>query len=82
MSSVKRGVLRSLAWALVEMGAVVFLFYANLLMGEFTRDRPAGQGLWPALRAVVTPENFAIALVAALVAHLVFGTLRERLSGR
>lgn len=66
------------AWrAMVEIGFIIFLFYSNLLMGEFTR---AGTGrvnglLW-AVRDVVTPENFVIAGIAALVGYLLVEYLR------
>jgi hypothetical protein len=65
---------------LVEMGFIIFLFYANLLMGEFTKTGPGWQHgfLW-ALIAIVTPANFAIALIAAFLGYGIFEFLRRRL---
>jgi hypothetical protein len=66
--------------AIAEIGFIVFLFYSNLLMGEFTRSAAGrGRGLLWALRDIATPANFAIALVAALIGYLVVEFLRKRL---
>jgi Na+/melibiose symporter-like transporter len=65
--------------ALVEIGFIVFLFYSNLLMGEFTRSAGKGKTLAFALHDVVTGANFAIALGSALVGYLVFEFLRKKL---
>lgn len=64
--------------AAVEMGFIVFLFYANLLMGEFTRNGGQGKSLVFALGDVVTPANFAIAIIAALVGYVGFEYLRKK----
>ena len=65
--------------ALVEMGFIIFLFYSNLLMGEFTRANAGpGKSLWFALQDVVTPANFCIAVVSALVGYLIFEYLRKK----
>jgi hypothetical protein len=68
------------ARALVEIGFIVFLFYSNLLMGEFTRSG-AGlhQGLAWAVADVFTVANFAIAIVAAIIGYLVVEYLRRKL---
>ena len=70
---------KSLWRVVVEVGFIIFLFYSNLLMGEFERSG-AGRthGLGWALQDVVTPENFAIAAMAALVGYAVFEFLRRR----
>lgn len=65
--------------AVVEVGFITFLFYANLLMGEFERS---GSGLkkgfvW-AVEDVLTLANFEIAMVAALVGYVFFEYLRKR----
>jgi hypothetical protein len=65
--------------ALVEIGFIVFLFYSNLLMGEFTRSAGKGKTLAFALYDVVTGANLAIALCSALVGYLVFEFLRKKL---
>ena len=65
--------------ALVEVGFIVFLFYSNLLMGEFERSAIGFQrGLTWALEDVFTAANFAIAIVAALIGYLVVEFLRTR----
>ncbi len=64
--------------AAIEIAFIVFLFYANLLMGEFTRSN-GHRSLAAAARDVLTPANFAIGFVAACVAHWVFEHLRKRL---
>gem|GEM_PF-442505 len=65
---------------LVEVAFVLFLFYANLLMGEFERSG-AGQknGLLWALGDIFTVANFVIGLIAALVAYILFESLRKKL---
>jgi hypothetical protein len=65
--------------ALVEAGFIIFLYYSNLLMGEFERSG-AGQrrGLWWALQDIFTAANFTIALASAVVGYLFFELLRKR----
>jgi hypothetical protein len=64
--------------ALVEIGFIVFLFYSNLLMGEFTRSAGKGNTLVFALRDILTPENLVIALCSALIGYPVFEFLRKQ----
>lgn len=65
--------------AFVEVGFIVFLFYSNLLMGEFERSGMARtRGLVWAMRDVFTSTNFVIAIIAALIGYLVFEFLRHR----
>ena len=66
--------------AVVEIGFIIFLFYSNLLMGEFTRSH-AGQGksLVFAIRDIFTVANFEIALICALIGFVVFEYLRRKL---
>ncbi len=72
--------MKTLMRAAVEIAFIVFLFYANLLMGEFTQSGEArGHGLAWAMRDVVTRENVAIALVGALIGYAVVELLRRRL---
>lgn len=65
--------------AVIEVGFIVFLFYSNLLMGEFERSG-LGQkkGLLWAIADVFTSANFEIAAAAALVGYVVFEFLRRR----
>ncbi len=65
--------------AVIEVGFIVFLFYSNLLMGEFLRSNGAGKTLAFALRDILTETNFAIAMVSGLIGYVVFETLRKRL---
>jgi hypothetical protein len=74
-SSLNAPVLR----AAVEMGFIIFLFYSNLLMGEFTRSGGQGKTLLFALEDVCTLANFLIALVTSLVGYLIFEALRKKL---
>lgn len=70
------------ARALVEIGFIIFLFYSNLLMGEFVGSSRHGKTLSYALHDIVTRENFLIALVSALVGYLVFEYLRRSIQQR
>ena len=69
-----------LARAAIEVGFIVFLFYANLLMGEYERTGAARtHGLVWALGDIFTVTSFVIAIVAGVVGYFVFELLRERL---
>jgi hypothetical protein len=73
----KRSNLIHISRALVEILFIIFLFYSNLLMGEFTvSSRP--KTLATALHDIVTPTNFAIALFSAVVGYIVFDFLRKK----
>lgn len=66
--------------AIIEVSFIIFLFYSNLLMGEFTRsDTERGRGLEWAIEDIITEKNFAIAIVAAFIGYLVVELLRKRL---
>ena len=64
---------------LIEVAFIVFLFYSNLLMGEFNRTNGRGKTLAFALRDILTVTNFSIAIIAALIGHGVFHYLRKKL---
>ncbi len=65
--------------ALIEVSFIIFLFYSNLLMGEFSRSgKGLEMGLAWALADMFTPANFAIALMAALIGYIVFEFLRSK----
>jgi hypothetical protein len=65
--------------AAIEIGFIVFLFYSNLLMGEFEHSGVGQQrGIRWALGDVFTIQNFAIAMTAALLGYLLFEFLRKR----
>lgn len=71
--------LRPILRAVVEIGFIIFLFYSNLLMGEFNRAAGQGKTLTGALYDVLTSANFAIGLAAALVGYAVVEFLRKKL---
>jgi len=65
--------------AVIEVGFIIFLFYSNLLMGEFERSGMGQRrGLAWAIEDVFTAANLEIAMVAALVGYIVFEFLRKQ----
>ena len=73
--AVKKNVWR----AVIEVGFIIFLFYSNLLMGEFERSGlGAKRGLVWAIEDVFTIANFEIAAIAALIGYVLFEFLRKR----
>jgi hypothetical protein len=65
--------------AVVEAGFIIFLFYSNLLMGEFERSNEGGKTLLFALGDIFTVPNFLIAVISALIGYVVIEYLRKRL---
>jgi len=65
--------------AVIEVGFIIFLFYSNLLMGEFERSG-VGQkrGIAWAVEDVFTAANFGIAMIAALIGYGLFEFLRKK----
>jgi len=72
--------MKSTVWrALIEIGFIIFLFYSNLLMGEFERSgRGHEMGIAWAIRDVATPTTLVIAIVAALIGYGVVEVLRQK----
>lgn len=68
----------SLVRAFVEIAFIIFLFYSNLLMGEFTRSSRPGKSWGFAFTDIFTGKNFGIALISAVVGFGVFETLRRK----
>jgi hypothetical protein len=65
--------------ALIEISFIIFLFYSNLLMGEFERSGMAQtRGIAWAIRDVFTGANFEISIVAAVIGYILFEFLRRR----
>ncbi len=65
--------------AFVEIGFIVFLFYSNLLMGEFERSGMGQKkGLLWALSDVFTVRNLEIAIVAATIGYVLVQLLRNK----
>lgn len=65
--------------ALVEIGFIVFLFYSNLLMGEFNRAAGREKTLSFALYDIFTVKNLTIALCSAMIGYAAFESLRKKL---
>jgi hypothetical protein len=65
--------------AVIEVGFIVFLFYSNLLMGEFTFANGHNKTLAAALMDIFTVTNLMIAFASALIGYLVFEYLRKKL---
>ena len=65
--------------AVIEVSFIVFLFYSNLLMGEFERSGMGQKkGVAWAIGDVFTAANFEIATIAAIIAYILFEFLRKR----
>jgi len=62
----------------IEVAFIIFLFYSNLLMGEFTGVNGQGKSLAFALRDIVTPTNFFIGMVSACIGYAIFEYLRKK----
>lgn len=70
---------KSMLRGLIEVGFIIFLFYSNLLMGEFERSGMAQKkGLVWALSDIFTKANFQIAAVASLIGYVLVEFLRAR----
>jgi hypothetical protein len=62
----------------VEVLFIIFLFYSNLLMGDYTRNGSAhGRNIFWGIHDVFTEANFEIALVAAIFGYILFESLRK-----
>jgi hypothetical protein len=64
--------------AVIEITFIVFLFYSNLLMGEFNANSGRGKTLAAALHDIFTAKNFTIAICSALIGYTVFEYMRRR----
>jgi hypothetical protein len=64
--------------ALVEVGFIIFLFYSNLLMGEFNRTNGSGKTLVFAIKDIFTASDFEIAVICGLIGYVVVEFLRKR----
>jgi len=71
--------MKSVWRAVIEVGFIVFLFYSNLLMGEFERSGMGQRrGVAWVIGDVFTAANFEIAMIAALIGYGLFEFLRKR----
>jgi len=65
--------------ALIEVGFIMFLFYSNLLMGEFERSgQGPSKGLAWAIGDIFTAANFVIAITAAFIGYVLVEFLRKK----
>jgi hypothetical protein len=65
--------------AVIEVGFIIFLFYSNLLMGEYTSSGSGRRnGLWWSFQDIFTVANFTIAVGSAILGHLVFEFVRRK----
>jgi hypothetical protein len=64
---------------LIEVTFIIFLFYSNLLMGEFNASSGQGKSLAFALNDIFTGKNLLIAISSALIGYVVFEYLRKKL---
>jgi hypothetical protein len=72
--------MKALCRAVIEIAFIMFLFYANLLMGEFERSGLGRKnGVNWALGDIFTAANFEIAMIAALIGYVLFEFLRKKL---
>jgi hypothetical protein len=73
----KKNILR----AVIEVGFIIFLFYSNLLMGEFERSGMGQKkGMDWAIADVFTVANFEIAAIAALITNVATPTTAPSMS--
>ena len=64
---------------MIEVGFIIFLFYSNLLMGEFERSGMGQKrGLAWAIGDILTAANFEIGTIAGLIGYVLFEFLRKR----
>jgi hypothetical protein len=73
------GKLTPIRRAAVETGFIVFLFYSNLLMGEFTHANGQGKSLAFAIQDIFTATNLGIAIICGLLGFSVVEYLRKQL---
>lgn len=62
----------------MEIGFIIFLFYSNLLMGEFSHMNGRGKSLAFAIKDIFTEANFTIAIISGLIGYIVVEYLRKQ----
>ena len=65
--------------AIIEIGFIIFLFYSNLLMGEFSRANGRGKTFAFAIEDIFTGTNLAIAIISGVIGYIVFEYLRKKI---
>lgn len=71
--------LRGFLRGVTEVAFIIFLFYSNLLMSQFSAQERTGKTLSVALHNIITPENLAIAIISATVGYIALEYLRKRI---
>ena len=66
--------------AVIETSFIVFLYYSNLLMGEYTHGNnpTGGKLLSTAFYDIFTVDTFIVAIVSALIGYFVVEYLRTK----
>jgi hypothetical protein len=72
-----RRLLAHIRRAIIEVAFIIFLFYSNLLMGEFNHTNGQGKSFAVALHDIFTSTNLSIAIIAATIGYVVFEHLRK-----
>jgi uncharacterized protein with PQ loop repeat len=63
----------------IEIGFIIFLFYSNLLMGEYTHSGIGkNKGILWGVQDIFTINNFIMSIILAIIGHLFFEFLRKR----
>jgi hypothetical protein len=71
---------RAVYKALIEIGFIIFLFYSNLLMGQYNLGHNFAQRpILEAIKNICTIDNFGLAVIAAFIGHVAFDRIRRRL---
>ena len=79
MIKVKDKLISAMLRALIEVGFIIFLFYSNLLMGEYDKSgNGTRRSLEWAFADIFTVDNFLIAIIAGVIGYLVFEFLRKK----
>ena len=65
--------------AIIEMSFIIFLFYSNLLMGEYEKSNQSQKHSFGwSLQDIFTLKNFAIALLSSFIGYVVFEYFRKK----
>src|ERR1700722_11910372 len=75
----KPGGLAPIWRAIIEVGFIVFLFYSNLLMGEFSRTNGSGKTFAFAIEDIFTGTNLAMAFISGLIGYVVVEYRRKKI---
>ncbi|HLX91666.1 MAG TPA: hypothetical protein VKR32_08285 [Puia sp.] len=65
--------------AVVEMGFIIFLFYSNLLMGEYERANQSHKhGFIWSVEDIFTIGNLTIALLSSFIGYIAIEYFRKK----